>query len=429
MTALDRRTFLRALGLAPLVALEGCATELLRTTARSQIEYGPATFEVSARSALVWHRLSAPGRVQIEYTAVGGGPARTPPVDVTADSDLTATVALEGLVANREYECRALVQGASDPGPVGRFRTAPVAASEFTFAWSADLEAGHQPFTLFDTIARRRPSFLAFLGDTVYADVPRTSFEPTLTYYRYKHRENRDDRHLARCLATTPVYAMWDDHEVQNDFNGTNPFIPQGRQAFGEYWPVSGTDTLYRRFAWGAGADFFALDVRQYRSPQSEPDGPKKTMLGARQKAWLKDSLRASRAPAKFLLSSVPLQGPWGADRWAGYATERDELLKFLRDERIRGVIVLSGDVHTAVDIELDGGPREFIAGPLGAWPSCRIVPRIRALLEASGRFFICDAFNYGLVTVKPQASPPEVEVQYVDADDVVRYTTRVPLT
>ena len=172
MTALDRRTFLRALGLAPLVALEGCATELLRTTARSQIEYGPATFEVSARSALVWHRLSAPGRVQIEYTAVGGGPARTPPVDVTADSDLTATVALEGLVADREYECRALVQGASDPGPVGRFRTAPVAASEFTFAWSADLEAGHQPFTLFDTIARRRPSFLAFLGDTVYADVP-----------------------------------------------------------------------------------------------------------------------------------------------------------------------------------------------------------------------------------------------------------------
>ena len=38
----------------------------------------------------------------------------------------------------------------------------------------------------------------------------------------------------------------------------------------------------------------------------------------ARQKAWLKDELRASRAPAKFLLSSVPVQGPWGADRWAG---------------------------------------------------------------------------------------------------------------
>ena len=63
MTALDRRTFLRALGLAPLVALEGCATELLRTTGRSQIEYGPAAFEVTSRSALVWHRLQRRGRV------------------------------------------------------------------------------------------------------------------------------------------------------------------------------------------------------------------------------------------------------------------------------------------------------------------------------------------------------------------------------
>jgi alkaline phosphatase D len=430
VSALDRRAFLRALGLAPLVALQGCAGDLLRATARSQIEYGPATFEVAGHSALVWHRLSAPGRAHIEYAPVGGGaaPSRTPVVTVTADSDLTMTVTLDRLAPDREYQFRAVVEGATDPGPLGRFRTAPVAAEEFTFAWSADIEAGHQPFTIFDAMARRAPRFFVFLGDTVYADHPRTSFEPTLTYYRYKHRENRDDRHLGGFLGGMPVFAMWDDHEVQNDFNATNPFIPQGRQAFGEYWPIRGGDVLYRRFSWGAGADFFALDCRQYRSPQSDPDGPAKTMLGARQKAWLKDGLRQSRAPAKFLLTSVPLQGPWGADRWAGYATERDELLRFLHDEKIRGVIVLSGDVHTAVDIELDGGPREFVAGPLGAWPSCRIAPRIKPLLEASGRFFICDAFNCGLVTVRPQASPPEVEVRYLDAADVVRYTTRVPL-
>ncbi len=30
MSALDRRAFLRALGLAPLVALQGCAGDLLR---------------------------------------------------------------------------------------------------------------------------------------------------------------------------------------------------------------------------------------------------------------------------------------------------------------------------------------------------------------------------------------------------------------
>jgi len=36
---------------------------------------------------------------------------------------------------------------------------------------------------------------------------------------------------------------------------------------------------------------------------------------------------------------------------------------------------------------------------------------------------------NCGLVTVWPQASPPEIEVRYLAAADVVRYTTRVPLT
>ena len=139
-------------------------------------------------------------------------------------------------------------------GRSGRFRTAPEAAGEFTFAFSADLEAGHQPFTLLDHDRPPPAELLRLPGRHRYADVPRTSFEPTLAYYRAKHRENRDDR-ASRAAAgrLRHVYAMWDDHEVQNDFNGTNPYIPQGRQAFGEYWPVGGvTPTLlYRRFAWG----------------------------------------------------------------------------------------------------------------------------------------------------------------------------------
>ena len=130
-------------------------------------------------------------------------------------------------------------------------------------------------------------------------------------------------------------------------------------------------------------------------------------MLGARQKAWLKDGLRASRAPFKFVLSSVPLHGPWGVDRWAGYATERDELLEAsCGTSAFGGVIVLSADVHAAVDVELGTGVREFIAGPLGAWPLCRIVPQARRLLEASGRFFICDAFNCGALHRPPRGEP-----------------------
>jgi phosphodiesterase/alkaline phosphatase D-like protein len=185
---------------------------------------------------------------------------------------------------------------------------------------------------------------------------------------------------------------------------------------------------LYRRFAWGPGADFFVLDCRQYRSPNRLANGPAKTMLGARQKAWLMDGLRASRAPFKFVLSSVPLHGPWGADRWAGYPHERDELLDFIRAERITGVIVLSADIHAAVDIDLGSGVRELIAGPIAAWTLCSVLPVARGHLQASGRPFVCDTFTWARLTVRPEADPPEVEVQFLDRTDAVRHRGHVRL-
>jgi alkaline phosphatase D len=429
---LDRRAFLRGLALAPAAAVGGCA--LARGPAPSPVEYGPAAFEVTPHSALAWHRLSGPGRLHVEYATDAGfaQARRTPVIEVTSDTDYTVATSLEELLPGRDYVYRAVgADGAR--GPAGRFRTAPERAGEFTFGFSGDIEAGHQPFTLFDSVMRHRPDFFFLLGDTMYADVPRGRFTPTLAHYREKHRENRDDRHLARLLAATSVRAMWDDHEVHNDFDGTSPHIFEGRQGFREYWPVRGEGddplVLYRRFSWGPGADFFVLDCRQYRHPKGEVDGPGKTMLGARQKAWLKEGLRASRAAFKFVLSSVPLHGPWGPDRWAGYATERDELLGFVRGERITGVIVLSTDVHAAVDVDLGTGVREFIAGPIGAWPLCRIVPQARQILQSSGRFFICDAFNWALFTVRPEARPPEIEMQFIDATDTVRHRARVRAT
>jgi alkaline phosphatase D len=420
---------LRGLALAPVLALNACAG---RTAAVSPVQYGPAAFEVTSRSALVWHRLQGAGRVHVEHAtdADFASAVRTSAVEAAEGTDFTVTHALDGLAPGREYFYRAIVEGSAGRGPVGRLRTAPETGAEFTFGFSGDLEAGHQPFTLLEKVTRHGPGFFILLGDTVYADVPRDRFEPTPAHYRSKHRENREDPHLARLLAGCGTYAMWDDHEVQNDFDGSNRYIAEGRQAFCEYWPVrhGGGDAtmLYRRFAWGPGADFFMLDCRQYRSPQRAADGPAKTMLGARQKAWLKDGLRASRAPFKFVLSSVPLHGPWGPDRWAGYARERDELLDFVRLERITGVIVLSADVHAAVDVDVADGVRELIAGPIAAWTLCSLVPLARRQLQASGRPFVCDTLNWARLTVRPEASPPEVEVQFLDRADLVRHRGHV---
>jgi alkaline phosphatase D len=47
------------------------------------------------------------------------------------------------------------------------------------------------------------------------------------------------------------------------------------------------------------------------------------------------------------------------AGQWDGYPAEREGLLRFLADEDVTGVVVLTGDVHSSWASELapDGGP------------------------------------------------------------------------
>jgi alkaline phosphatase D len=106
------------------------------------------------------------------------------------------------------------------------------------------------------------------------------------------------------------------------------------------------------------GADF--ANPRREASPQS--------MLGAKQKAWFLERLRASTATWKLWGNSVgtldwraDLQnlpagaGPrWpsascgviGVEDWCLYRTERAEILDAIRRERITGVVSLAGDRH-----------------------------------------------------------------------------------
>jgi alkaline phosphatase D len=427
---IDRRAFLGSALAAGAGAVAGCVPPA--GLASSGFSFGPAATDVTATSALVWLRPRGPARVQVEYGATEQlvGAALTAPVDAVAERDFTVTTELTGLQPGREYFYRGVIAtpaGATVRGAVGRFRTPPASGREFRFGWSGDMEAGHQPYALLDRVAAQDPDLFLFVGDTIYADTPRDQAVTTLSGYRDKHRENRDDGYLQRLLARTAVAAIWDDHEVANDFDGSHFALAEGRAAFRDYWPARTVDptALHRRLSWGPAADILILDTRQYRSPNSMPDGPRKTMLGRRQKEWLKGELRASRAPFKFVVSSVPFLGPFGADKWSGFATERDELKRFFRHEKIGGLVFLSADMHLAMDLADRDGLRDFIAGPIGAWPFCRVLPR-RGALRNTERFALCDAYNYGLITVRPEASPPEIEVQIRDGADAVRHAARI---
>ncbi len=92
-------------------------------------------------------------------------------------------------------------------------------------------------------------------------------------------------------------------------------------------------------------------------------DSPPGTMLGAAQKAWWKATMKASDATWKLwgnevtmmrmrIAAAAPLQIPQdlviSADAWDGYASERAELMTYLKDQGIKNVVLLTGDIHAS---------------------------------------------------------------------------------
>ena len=398
--SLTRRRFLQLAGATPLAL-----GPLADACAATSLAFAPAVFDPSQDSALVWICGEDAARVRVEYGSDGtfaSGPVAT----LTKETDFTSAVPLTGLAPGKEWMYRVVDADNGKPlAEPGRFKTAPASPTPFTFAFSADMEDRYRPFSIFDAIAARKPDFFLLLGDTIYADHPAKNFSPGVSHYRGKHSSNRKDSHLQAFLARHATYAIWDDHECDDNANPTHPGFRNAFQVFKEYWPCRSADAqaLYRKFSW-AGVDFIVLDTRSFRSPQSMDQVPEKTMLGAAQKAWFMDALKSSKAPFKFVVTSVPFQGG-GVDTWGNYKNEQQELARFIRAEKIGGVVFLTGDYHLARDwSNPKAGFREYMAGPLASFTSYQRTPANRDRYEKIGTFHYGDGFNFGFWRVDPAA-------------------------
>lgn len=426
---------------------------------------GVAVGDVSDRSALVWFRTNGPAKAMVEWRGDDGVISRSSLIQTTFEHDYTAKVLLSGLRPNQLYRYSVLtaepeaqdheLQPSGDAG--GSFRTAvpPDRHQPVTFVWSGDLggqqhcRRGVDGYPIFDQVLRASPTFAVLLGDSIYADdrCPSPPNEPgsdftasTVDQYRAKHRYQREAAALQRLLRSVPVFVMWDDHEVRNNFSGTqDPWMPAGRQALLEYWPIASPaddpTRLYRTIRWGKDVEIFLLDTRQYRSANAEKDGPGKTMLGSAQRQWLLDGLARSDATWKFIVTSVPLSNPKGGttavpgnDSWArgadgtGFFTELQSIVHGILTRSIRNIVWLAGDVHYAqvnrYDPDRDGTPdfHEFICGPLSAAPGRPLPPNPDlnpTTLYTDGGFP-----NFGVIAVEGDA----LTLTLRDATGAVRF-------
>ena len=416
-----------------------------------------AAGEVTERSAVIWVRAAREGPVTVEVAPDGEPRRQRVGASATAETDFTVKVRFGGLTPARRHVYR-VVSGTDVAA--GAFVTAPPAdvGRPVRLVWSGDLGGGghcRSPgagYEIFRPMRARRPDFFVFVGDTIYADhrcqvpenLPGADFQARdLAGFRAKHRYNRSDPALAAFLQGTSVYAIWDDHEVRNDFAGpTEPLMPVGRRAFLEYWPIEpppdDPTRLYRRARWGRLVELFVLDTRQYRSDNRAADGPGKTMLGARQRDWLLDGLGRSDAVWKLVVSSVSLSVPTGRagrDGWAsgsprfdsgqpptGFEHELGTIVRALAGRGVQNVVWLVADVHRAEIIRHAPLPglvfHELIAGPLSAgtgWPGWLDDTLRPTRLYGEGGFL-----NFGELV----ADAPGLTVRIIDAAGRTRFET-----
>ena len=306
----------------------------------------------------------APGRVRLSFYPAGKRHQLKHAAwqQTTVATDFTAQWKLEGLNANTRY---VTVIEAQTPGGepsavvLGGFRTAPrreqpeslgfCVTTCHDFIRRDDGLNGHKIYTAME---RLKPDFIVHAGDIEYYDKP-DPWALTKGLMRFKWGRifalpaNRD------FYSRTTSYFIKDDHDtLANDCWPGQTYgavsFEEGVRLFNEEQFPS-RSPRYTDIRWGRDLEILILEGRDYRSPNTMPDGPEKTILGAEQKSWLFETLQASKATFKLVFSPTPVVGPDRVNKKDNHANdvfawEGRELRERLGE--IPGVIVFCGDRH-----------------------------------------------------------------------------------
>lgn len=280
----------------------------------------------------------------------------------------------------------------------GAFRTArPPGSPELSFVFGScrspgpvedEAGLGDRGDRIFGTILEQADStptdLLLMVGDQIYADVRRDA--RTFEEYCATYRAAFTQPCLRKLMARVPTYMTLDDHEVADNWS-MDRLVDSGlsnearwanrvrflaaMEAYRAYQVVHGpalerrdepgvTNALTRYwYDFQVGpARFFVLDTRTERYHRARPP----QLIGPPQLEALKQWLMQDPGGLKFVVSSVPLfpdvrlaglAEVEREDKWAGFLLQRQHLLDFIRDNGVRRVVFLSGDIHASLWSEL----------------------------------------------------------------------------
>jgi alkaline phosphatase D len=268
---------------------------------------------------------------------------------------------------------------------------------------------------------------------------------------------------FARLRETTPLAAIWDDHDYgENDAGGDYPMKDASRGLFFDFWqepsesPRRRRDGVYASYVFGepgrrvqlilpdlrynrtaltplelGGADYDAWARARVAAGKPLP-GPymrnpdrAATMLGERQWRWLERQLEVP-AELRLIGSSLQVLADFtGWEGWANFPRDRDRLFDLVRRKQARGVLFLSGDIHYSELSKLD------VNVPYTLWDltSSGLTEEWRVPTPNANRAseVVADA-NFGYIDIDWQGAETRLALGIVDASGRTRMSWSLPL-
>jgi alkaline phosphatase D len=266
------------------------------------------------------------------------------------------------------------------PGPQPLFDPHPASGktlSRIAFG-SCAKQSKDQP--IWDAIVEKKPDVFLFLGDNIYADTR----DPKVMADKYALLAAKPG--FRKLRETTPICAIWDDHDYGEDDAGADyPMKDESRRQFCDFWGEAADsvrrtrDGIYTAHMFGpagqrvqvilpdlrwnrttmrkldlGGKNYIAWQTELQKAGKAVP-GPYErnpaldaTMLGETQWTWLEEQLRQPADVRVFASSLQVLADFAGWESWMNFGRDHQRLFAAIREAKADGLVCISGDTHYA---------------------------------------------------------------------------------
>lgn len=233
---------------------------------------------------------------------------------------------------------------------------------------------------IWNNVVDANPDLWVWLGDNIYGDTE------DMEVLRRKYQQLGDNQNYQYLKEYVPVIGTWDDHDYGvNDGGKHYPKRKESQQVFLEFFeepsnsPRWKQEGIYTSYTYGVGEStvkVVLLDVRYHRDDRGT-DGD---VLGEDQWKWLESEFRNSTAKVvlvgtgyQFVSDKHPFE------TWGHFPSERERMLKLVKETGVKGVIFISGDRHFA---ELSKLERDDLPYPIYDFTSSGLTHANNIMIE-----------------------------------------------